>query len=68
MSIIDISNESLKLFHISENDTFYNIITDNFDSNKSSNVTDIYNNKNINLKKISSMMELEKKVYEYFMD
>ena len=68
MSIIDISNESLKLYHISENDVFYNTINDNFDSIKSSNATDIYNKQNFKLKKIPSLIELEKKVYEYFMD
>jgi hypothetical protein len=68
MSILDMNNESLKIFHISENEMFCNSINDNFDSFKSSNSTEIYNSINFNLKKKPSLMELEKKVYEYFMD
>ena len=68
MSIIDITNESLKLFHISEKDMLYNTINDNFDSIKSLDETNIYKNKICDLKKIPSLMELEKKVYDYFMD
>ena len=68
MSILDMNNESLKIFHISENEMFCNTINDNFDSFKSSNSTEIYNSINCNLKKKPSLMELEKKVYEYFMD
>ena len=68
MSILDMNNESLKIFHISENEMFCNTINDNFDSFKSSNSTEIYNSINFNLKKKPSLMELEKKVYEYFMD
>ena len=70
MSIIDISNETQKIFHLSENDALYNTLNDNFDSIKPSKITSIYKNKNfflIEKKKIPSLMEIEKKVHDYFM-
>ena len=70
MSIIDISNETQKIFHISENDALYNTLTDNFDSIKPSKITSFYKNKNfflIEKKKIPSLMKIEKKIHDYFM-
>ena len=70
MSIIDISNESQKIFHLSENDAFYNTLNDNFDSIKPSKIINIYKNKNFFLKekkKMPSLKEIEKKVHDYFM-
>ena len=70
MSIIDISNETQKIFHISENDVFYNSFNDHFDSIKPTKITSIYKNKNfflIEKKKIPSLKEIEKKIHDYFM-
>ena len=70
MSIIDISNETQKLFNISENDALYNTLNDNCDWIKTSKITRIYKNKNfflIEKKKIPSLREIEKKVHDYFM-
>ena len=68
MSLIDISNESFKLFHISENDFLYNSINDNINSNKSSKINSIYKNKNffISERKSQTLNQLEKIVHNHF--
>ena len=69
--IIDISNNSLKRFHLSENNIFNTIEDQEFQTIKNSKITNIFKNENFfyrNNKNTLPLKELEKKIHTYFID
>ena len=68
--MLDIDNESLKLYNVSENIIISNSLNDNFQTINSSKITNIYKNKKTlkNHSKIPSLIQLEKNIHNYFKD
>ena len=68
--IIDISDDSLKKVHLSENNICNPMLDKEFQTIKSNKITNIYRNEKFFYKnnKIPPIKELEKKIHKYFFD